>query len=113
MQSKYNKMNKISKWIIKSALENIKIENETSQKLRNLFEQELDYIQIISKKEIKNEENYVYDFTIPDTHNFIAEKVLVHNTSLLDNIRKTGVAGGEAGGITQKISFTLVPNPHF
>ncbi|MEN9626194.1 MAG: hypothetical protein RL557_522 [archaeon] len=30
-------------------------------------------------------------------------------TSLLDNIRKTGVQEGEAGGITQKISFTRVP----
>lgn len=30
-------------------------------------------------------------------------------TSILDNIRKTGVAETEAGGITQKISFTLVP----
>lgn len=30
-------------------------------------------------------------------------------TSVLDNIRKTGVADTEAGGITQKISFTLVP----
>ncbi len=30
-------------------------------------------------------------------------------TSLLDNIRKTGVAAEEAGGITQKISFTKVP----
>jgi len=30
-------------------------------------------------------------------------------TSLLDNIRKTGVAEQEAGGITQKISFTKVP----
>lgn len=30
-------------------------------------------------------------------------------TTLLDNIRKTGVAETEAGGITQKISFTKVP----
>ena len=30
-------------------------------------------------------------------------------TTLLDNIRKTGVQETEAGGITQKISFTLVP----
>lgn len=30
-------------------------------------------------------------------------------TTILDNIRKTGVAEQEAGGITQKISFTKVP----
>ncbi|MFA5174592.1 MAG: translation initiation factor IF-2, partial [Candidatus Pacearchaeota archaeon] len=30
-------------------------------------------------------------------------------TSILDSIRKTAVAKGEAGGITQKISFTKIP----
>ena len=30
-------------------------------------------------------------------------------TTILDNIRKTGVQETEAGGITQKISFTKVP----
>ena len=107
--NKYKKSNKISKWLIKSTLENIKIENKTSQELRNLIEQKIDYVQIISKKEIKNKEEFVYDFTVPDTHNFIAEKIIVHNTSILDKLRGTSIQEGEAGGITQKISFTIMP----
>jgi len=106
--NKYKKSDKISKWLIKSALKNIKTENETSQRLRDLTEQELDFVQIISKREIENKDKFVYDFTIPDTHNFIAERILVHNTSILDSIRNTKVYDTEAGGITQKISFSLL-----
>jgi translation initiation factor 5B len=108
--NKYSKTNKISKWLVKSSLENIKIENDASRKLRDLLGQELDYVQIISKKDIKNYEDYVYDFSIPETHNFVAEKIIVHNTSILDSIRGTKVYDTEAGGITQKISFTLFPS---
>lgn len=31
-------------------------------------------------------ENYVYDFTVPDTHNLVVEGFFVHNTTLADNL---------------------------
>ncbi len=44
-------------------------------------------------------EDYVYDFTVPRLHNFICEDLVIHNTTLSDNlIYGAGLMSGELAG---------------
>jgi translation initiation factor IF-2 len=64
---------------------------------------EISCVRVTSKKIISNRYKFVYDFTVPKNHNFIAERIIIHNTSILDFVRKTKIAEKETGGITQHI----------
>jgi len=54
--------------------------------LFNLADSEIFWDEISKIKEIKSKEKYVYDLSIKDTHNFVAENFIVHNSNILDSI---------------------------
>jgi len=70
-----------------------------------------DYVTFVKIKNIRKIQytGYLYDLSIDSTENFIANGVIVHNTTLLDHIRGTTVAKKEPGEITQHVGASVVP----
>ncbi len=55
-----------------------------TKKLKDVLETELSYVEV---KQIEScFDEVVYDFTVPETHNFIAEGMFIHNTAMTDNL---------------------------
>lgn len=55
-----------------------------NKRLKEYSGEELAYIEV--KKIESGFEEIVYDFTIPENHNFIAEGMVIHNTAFTDNL---------------------------
>ena len=65
----------------------IKVGNQVmliNKKIKDYSANELAYIEV--KKIESGYEGIVYDFTIPENHNFIAEGIVIHNTAFTDNL---------------------------
>lgn len=58
---------------------------------------------------VEDYEGFLYDLSVPETQSFIANGVVVHNTTLLDKIRGTTVVSKEPGEMTQHVGASLVP----
>ncbi len=63
-------------------------------------------IERISKVAFKG---YLYDLTVDPSNSFIANNIIVHNTTLLDKIRGTAVVRKEPGEMTQHVGASLIP----
>ena len=57
------------------------------QHLRRLAESDLYWDEIVAVEQVPPEGPWVYDLSIAETHNFVAENIVVHNSNIADAIK--------------------------
>jgi len=67
--------------------------------LNRLNDSEIFWDRIREVKNVKSEDKYVYDLSIPRTHNFLVNGLIVHNTAAVIRDQDTGEITLEAGAL--------------
>ena len=57
-----------------------------NQLVQQFLQQEIYFNQLKNKKEIENLDGYVFDFSVYGNENFVAEGLIIHNTTFSDNL---------------------------
>ncbi len=98
-----NSLKKQTKKYWLNYINTIKKQHETYVKkynfLKTLCNSDIFWDEIIKVEEISTKEPFVYDLTIPQTHNFIVNGIVVHNTAAVVKDPDTGTMSLEAGAI--------------
>ena len=80
----------------------VKALSKDSQQLIQLSKNPFEDLAFVEIEEISEGfQDIVYDFTIPETHNFVAEGMIIHNTALTDNLLAS------AGLMAEKLAGNL------
>ncbi len=104
-----NKLDKIADYLIDK-------KNELGKYLKKISNSDIFWDEIVSIKKLKNKQNWVYDFSVPENENFISDNILAHNTLELptDSLMKLGyniqplkVASALAGKESSEVSATI------
>lgn len=84
--SRFGTQQLIDSLFIPTSVEN-SVKSESLDRLRTISESNIFWDEVESVKRIKSKEKWVYDLSIEEHHNFIANNFFVHNSNLCDAIR--------------------------
>lgn len=84
---------------LKKFLSKIDIEDTRLEEIRKLADSDITWEKIVKISRKKPDYNYVYDLTVADSHNFVADGVLVHNTASVIKDEMTKGWALEAGAL--------------
>jgi replicative DNA helicase Mcm len=82
---------------VEQILEEIKLEEQIEEKLKKVQEAEINWEKVKNVEETGEKE--LYDLTVPETHNFIGNGIITHNTAAVVRDETTGEFELEAGAV--------------